>query len=297
MSSPLVPHLAAWLFKDRVTTISPMRRLAAAASFGSVAGVLVTTAPDLLRLQMGWLLLGGVAAVSVGLVVRSLVAQVFARAAAWLTFVPSLATSVVLGVYMLRESAGEAAMAAFPAAGVALGSGLALFLSRPMLHTEDARARFSPRVYRRWFLTGAMASAAASILSATTAFGIGGSALTAATAFGALAAALAGSAIGIVRMRAWGVLLGGATALALLVAACFQGDAGMSIVLALAAVPALFFAILPVMLARLTDSPRARVGADAYEPARIRIATEDAVDPELLEGEEIAPRAAASALP
>lgn len=216
------------------------------------------------------LLAGALGLAGVGLAQRSLAGQVLSRGMAWIVFLPTLVVTVA---QMIGGSLPDAA-----AALLALASGGALFLAHPMLGTKEARREFAPRVFRRWFLAGATASSATAFCTGAIAIDSFSRHPGIAAGFGALTLALFGSAIGIVRMRAWGVLLAGVTSLALLVAALFQREVEASFALALAALPALGFAILPVLLARLADTPaaaRRRVDDGAIELPRYRVATDD----------------------
>lgn len=222
---------------------------------------------------------GGVALAGVGLTRRSMTMQVLSRAMAWLVFVPS-AMVATLSVVTGRP---EWAVTAFAAA-----SGGALLLARPMLHSDDAHAQFAPSSFRRWLLASATASASLGMA-------IGAAGLDsihfhsgipfAAVGLAALGTSLLASAIGVMRMRAWGVLLGAATSALTLLAACaafFRQDVS-GVALAFAAIPGMMM-ILPVLIAR---HGRAKADAASFtrvaahvgyeEPSRIRVA-EDAMD-------------------
>ncbi|HEY5241793.1 MAG TPA: hypothetical protein VIJ22_10020, partial [Polyangiaceae bacterium] len=171
---------------------------------------------------------------------------------------------------------------------------------RPTLHTDAAKAEFSPVGYRRTFLAGAVASVTTSVVAATFAAeqlewlhrGHG-------LALLALSAALLASAVGVVRMRSWGVLLGMVTSVAVLGAALFSGNALTAMGLALAAIPGALLAS-PLVAARLRRStprlpavprasmaPRASASEDDVAPpffARVAMAPE-------AEGQELAPPA------
>ena len=105
--------------------------------------------------------------------------------------------------------------------------------------------------YRRLFLAGAVASAMTATATALFAFetfrwGSHAPALGLAT----LAAVLAGSALGVTKMRAWGVLLGVVGSVAALVAAVLSGNELVATGLALAAIPGALLAA-PLVAARL----------------------------------------------
>jgi hypothetical protein len=154
-------------------------------------------------------------------------------------------------VTLLDGNLSDAAWAALLAAT----SGAALLLARPALHTDEAKRRFGPARYRRLFLAGAVSSATAGIVAAlgaatvfmssvegvivTGAAGLTWQGLFAAFPLASLATALLGSAVGVVRMRAWGVLLGVATSAAALVGAAFAHREFDTIGLCLASAPGL----------------------------------------------------------
>lgn len=213
---------------------------------------------------------GTIALAGIGLSRRSMSMQVLSRAMAWVVLVPSaMIGAVSMGGHF------EWGAAAFAAA-----SGGALLLARPMLHTAEARAQFAPTSFRRWLLAGATASAATGIVAG--AIGLdslhwhSGSGIALIT----LGLSLIASAIGVVRMRAWGILLGAATSIVAMLAALWRHDAG-GMALALVALPGLML-LLPVLIAK-RDRARAeattsftRVAADVgYEElARVRVAAD-----------------------
>lgn len=205
-----------------------------------------------------------VAAAGVGLARRSMVTQILSRATAWLLLAPSalIAVGPVMAGHPLNGSA----------AALALGSGAALVLARPMLDTREARTEFDPVAYRRWLAAAATASVAAGFAAGAvgldavrwgdTASGLG---------LCALGVALIASAIGVVRMRAWGVILGVATSLAAILASIALADI-RGVALSFLAIPGLMLG-LPVLLAkgardRHADLPhRVRVDTTATETA------------------------------
>ncbi len=141
---------------------------------------------------------------------RSPLAQGIGRGIAWKFFVCQawvLATQAMAGE--IRPLG--ALMVIAPA--------LALVIARPLLHTADARAAFAPRASRTLFLVAATASIASALHAAPLALRVWtygspiiGAALT------LLAAALVAQGAAVLRMRAWGVALGAATALGMLFA-------------------------------------------------------------------------------
>jgi hypothetical protein len=252
--------------------ISRGRRLAGGALLVACGGGIAASA-----VHDGSWLLGGVAAAlsvaGVGLCRRSILVQVLARGTAWALLLPAFAAS---------------------GAALAGASALALLLARPMLHTPIARAEFAPVAYRRWLLAGAVGSVA----GAATAAAIGLESLSWGPAsVGAgllvLAASLLASAVGVARMRAWGVLLGMVTSVALLVVAAFLHDANAVLAGALA-VPGMMFA-LPVV--RRGSAPRpgpARVRVvGPLSVSRVRVASElgsaTLADPTAAETESVRP--------
>lgn len=200
----------------------------------------------------------------------SIVGQTLARGAAWITFFPmALAT----GAQLLNHE-----VPGIPETALALTSGAALFLARPMLHTKAAKAAFDPHRFRRIFLAGSTATASAAFLTGGIALEMARMGQSYAGAFGfvLLTLALLTTAIGVVRMRAWGILLGAATSLALLGAAAVTGGVGGEF-LALLAAPMLALHLAPILLARwLPSSPKAIAAENvayrvAESPSRVRI--------------------------
>jgi len=252
--------------------ISSARLLAAKASLVASAGGVA--ALGIARSEPWWLYLGGSAALAlaaVGLGRRSVVAQVLARGTAWALCAPSLLATSLLLYYGWRPDLGIL--------GLAATSALALRLARPMLHTETARAEFAPVVYRRWLLAGGVASvAAASACAIASVAGVADGEYAPAAAIFVLGASLLASAIAVVRMRGWGLLLGMANAVAVGIVAMFhRGDEAMSI--GALAIPGLMFA-LPVLVRRAPaeaapSAARSYPAELAAEPAsrNVRVAT------------------------
>jgi hypothetical protein len=216
------------------------------------AALLGATAVDLGALAHGggWDrgLLGVAALVGVGAVGiarRSVLSQVLARGVAWLVLTPML---MGLADTLWHRGHLDAHTVFF-----ATTSAGALLLARPSLHTEAARAEFSPVAYRRIFLAGGVASVMTAVVVGFFAAeqlewvnrGHG-------LALAALAAALLASAVGVIRMRAWGVLLGMVTSVVALAAAVFSGNELTAVGLALAAIPGALLAS-PLLAARLHD--------------------------------------------
>jgi hypothetical protein len=214
----------------------------------------------------GWATLGVLALSAVGLSLSSVRVQIVARAVAWVAFVPALLAMML----ELAHHRFEPALA-----GMAVASGAALFLARPALFTKHALEEFAPARFRGWFLSGSVAGVATAGVTALialdslsrphglTAGGLGALALS---------VALVSSAWGVVRMRAWGVLLGGLTAVVASVWGLAYGGVG-GVALASCAVPGLLMGY-PVLASRLSygevtgavegslSSPRLRVALD-----------------------------------
>ena len=141
---------------------------------------------------------------------RSPLAQVVGRGIAWKFFVLQ---AWVLGV---RAMAGDIRPIG---ALLVIAPALALVVARPLLQTAAARAAFAPRASRTLFLAAATASIASAVYAAPLALSAwthGSPMIGAALTF--LGAALVAQAVAVLRMRAWGVVLGAATALGVLFA-------------------------------------------------------------------------------
>jgi hypothetical protein len=258
------------------------RRLAASgALIATAAGVAAIGLHDLRWIEWSLVASSAVLGVAgVGLARRSMVGQVLSRAAAWLVFAPAAVVTVVSTFVGNHPDLTGAALA--------VGSGAALFLARPMLNTPEARAEFAPSRFRSWLLAGATASTATGMLASfigldalSRAWAWSGS-YDSASALLVLGIALIASAYGVVRLRAWGILLGALTSFLTLATAAFMHDAA-GLALSLAAIPGLLFFVLPVLIAqrdraKADRSINARIAS--YEaaslPARVRIGTDDA---------------------
>jgi hypothetical protein len=281
------------------TAMSKGRRLAgSAALIATAAGLGVFAVHDIRWIEWGLLACAGVVgAAGVGLGQRSLPLQILSRATAWAVLTPTLLVTMISTL-----SGGQVE---WGAAALALGSGASLVLARPMLDTASARADFAPTSFRRWLLSAATAAACAGLVTGL--FGLDELHWHTSSAIGLLVLSLSllASAIGVVRMRAWGILLGGLTAVSTLVASAVMHDAP-GLVLLLATIPGFMF-LLPVLLAK---HARTKANAQSFTrvaayasgsdmPARVRVST-DAADPfadELERDDEaaLAPRAAARA--
>jgi hypothetical protein len=169
--------------------------------------------------------------------------QVLSRGVAWVVCLPALAGVLESLLYGRLPDSG--------ASGFALSTGAALLLSWPNLQTDEARREFAPVAYRRTFLAGAVASAAAGTVAA---LGGLGNLVWGQTSEGlpllALSAVMLATTVGVVRMRAWGVLLGVLTALAMLVETLLHLHDFTTWGFAAAALPGLILAA-PLLVSRL----------------------------------------------
>jgi hypothetical protein len=101
-------------------------------------------------------------------------------------------------------------------------------------------------------------------------------------ALAAFGSAFLASAVGVVRMRSWGVLLGMLTALVALGAAVFAGNEFVAIGLALAAIPGVLLGS-PILAARLRGSvPRPSASGDLRSPEVTIEESSDAAPPILV---------------
>jgi hypothetical protein len=255
------------------------RRLLASASLGAAAlGVATLATWDRTVLVFAGIV--GIGAVALGR--RSVLSQVLGRGVAWVVLAPMLAG--------LAESLSHGRLPDAMTVFLGATSAGALLLARPALHTPEAQAEFAPMRYRRLFLAGAVASATGATSVATFAVeALRWGEMRPGLALGALAVALAGSAVGVVRMRAWGVLLAMGTSVVTLGAALLSGNELLALGLALAAIPGALLAS-PLLAARLSRgtgaAPRLSsvVNLEEAPPAvRARVATLDEAEPD---GEE-----------
>jgi hypothetical protein len=250
-----------------------LRRVAATASMGVASAELVNLAAqsNLFFIErMGFMSVAALAGLAAfGLLRRSVLAQVISRAVAWVVLLPA-ATS------LFAEATGGGRGVDWQALLLTASTGGALWLARPNLHADPAKREFAPIAYRRWFLAGAVAASTAAILATAAAAGqlIWGS-LATAFPLAALAAALFSVTLGVVRMRSWGVLLGGATSAVTMAAVILSGGGETSIACAtLAVLPALLL-VGPILASRvLPPSPAA--SASATSAVRVSGAVPDA---------------------
>jgi hypothetical protein len=263
------------------------RHLAALAAFGAAATTLwgYGAYEALTHEPIAWgpfvvAAMVGAAAYTAGR--TSALSQVVSRGIAWAALAPA---AVLLWIESTerygRVDAWTVSFVAMLVAGLVVG--------RPLLHTERARRDFHPVAVRSSLLAGSIGSITASMV---TGFGAWDSFHTHARGgwgFAAAALALGASAIGVVRMRTWGVLLGGVASAALVVSSlATYGE--RSLVLGLAALPGAWIAA-SVLFARLRPEPAvAASGRVAELPSvRTRVAVDDDFFEELARS-EAAPR-------
>lgn len=263
-----------------------VRRLAAGASLLASAGGFAW-----LGLRHGtWIdwhtlaFAGGLAVAAFGLTRKWLVGQVLSRAMAWIVLAP---TAAVTTIELLRGHL-EPGAAAFAAT-----TGAALLLARPMLHGDEARAAFNPSKFRRSFLAASTAAATIAIVLGMVAYeGLRHGEVASGLGIGMLATSILASAVGVLRMRGWGIALAALSSIVSLVAGMLVGrETGVA--LASSALPGVLF-LLPIVLAKLgvgedasSSSARTRVSIAAEAlPSRVRVASDDEA---LLEDEVLHP--------
>ena len=254
--------------------MSKGRRLAASGALvATAAGIAALGFHDLQWIEWSLVASAGVVGVAgVGIAGKSMVAQIFSRAVAWTVFAPAALVAVVSTLVGHHPELTAAALAG--------GSGAALLLARPMLHTAEAKAEFAPSRFRSWLMAGATASTATAGITGLigldflyrASHGSTHYSYAAAAAFMALSAALASSALGVIRMRSWGILLGAFTSLVTLASAAVMHNAA-GLALSLVAIPGLLFFLLPILVAK---RDRARSSHGSYAQARVALHDEAA---------------------
>jgi len=199
--------------------------------------------------ELVFLVAGAIALAAVGIGRRALLPQVLGRGAVWAMAAASAYDAVV--------SHGTTAIA------LALAFGGALLLTRPLLASAEEQG-FAPLRFRRLLLAGATAMGGIAFVATVYAiFGLVAHNAGQLVFNTGLAAMLAASVAGLLRMRAWGVLLGAATSLACLAIAPFYGRMN-ALTLSVSAIPALAFWLVPILVARSTPA--------RPEAARYRVA-------------------------
>lgn len=258
------------------------RRLAAGASLLATAGGFVSIALEHASYYVDWRSLAfgtGLAAAAVGLTRKNVYAQVLSRGLAWIVFAPA---SIVMAVELMKGRLMEPMLT-----GMGITTGLALFLARPMLDTDEARARFAPSKFRRSFLAACTATMTIGLVTGMVAWEAFWNHHVL-TSFGlaALGTSMLASSFGVLRMRGWGIALATLNAIVSLVAGALVGhEEGFA--LAATALPGVLF-LLPIALAKLGVGENAKTAAstsqstlthvriadEAAVPAQVRVATE-----------------------
>jgi hypothetical protein len=243
------------------------RALASLSLGGSAVGLGVMAVRDL---RFGdWGLFGVallVAAGAAGLSRRGILAQVLSRAVAWLVLTPTLFALADALWYGRHFGATEGFFAATSAG--------ALLLARPAVHTEGARAEFAPLAHRRLFLAGAVASATAGLVMGMSAVGMHSAVMA------ALALGLVASAVGVARMRAWGVLLGALSSVGAVLATAAIGSFMWPLLLA--GLPGL------MLVGGILEARRRAGHITVQEPTRVRVTVASAAEHDTMDGDAVA---------
>jgi hypothetical protein len=259
--------------------LSLVRRGAALASMLGASAIIAVESVHPWRtdwIGMTWaamLAVGGL-----GITAKHLTLQTLSRGMAWVMAAP---TALVVGIEAMSSHRID-----WPVAALFAATSSALLLARPQLHTKEAREQFHPHRFRKTLIAGSTATAATAYLTGGIALElfrerglVSGSAL----AFSLLTVTLLAIATAVVRMRAWGILLGAATSAILLVVAAFlRHEEGMA--LALLSLPMMVLHLMPILLARWVPAApeNVRVSASSLResaPVRYRVATlEDEID-------------------
>jgi hypothetical protein len=194
----------------------------------------------------------------------SVTLQAIARAGVWAILLPNV------HVTLLLASMGHAPhLRMIVQMALAIG---ALVVTRPFLSTERAREEFAPVALRPWFLASAIGAMASGIALArlAAAFAHFPVLVHEAVGLGALAVPLIVAGFGVVRMRAWGVVLGALVALASIPIVLLMHDSLLTLPVLLACAPA---ALMPALVvaarARVVTGVRHRVAP------QLRVAVED----------------------
>lgn len=242
------------------------RRVAATGLTLAAAGYLasVASAEGALDYTPTIATLSGLALAAVGVGRRSLIPQILARGTLWMTTGGSLALLV-----LDHGGMHAVAMAAMATA--------ALVISRPLLDGPETRS-FAPHRFRRTFLAGATSMAAVAFAAAVlAALGFVADVPLMYGFNGVLALLLVVAVGGVLRMRAWGVLVGALASVLCLAAAPFYGSIN-ALTLSLSALPTILFWIVPILVARMSPGPRdASAGAGRIEEGLEEAAHADGV--------------------
>lgn len=257
------------------------RRLAAGASLlasaGGFAWLALANAPHWIEWR-GLAFGAALAAASVGLTRKNVFAQIASRGLAWVVFAPC---AVVMAVELLKGRLMEPALTAF-----GLASGLALVLARPMLESDEVRARFAPSKFRRSFLAACTAAVSTGLVTGMVAWEmLWHDQVLSGLGLAALGTSMLASAFGVLRMRGWGIALATLNAIVSLFAGALIGEA-LGFAIAATALPGALF-LLPIVLAKLglgegssrastsSSTSHVRVAEAAPLPAVVRVAVTD----------------------
>lgn len=254
--------------------VSAGRRAAASAAMLGTASTFGWLAWTTRHFVTDWTLVafaGVVGAAAIGISRKSLFPQLASRALGWAIFVPAAMWASLSTMGGRPDALGVV---------LALTSGASLFLARPLLATKEAYASFAPTSFRNWFL-----GAATAMTGMAGIFGLGAWEMARPHHFGGsilaglTSLALAGSVVGVLRMRAWGVLLAIASSLAMILSMPFM-DAGGAFGMGLAALPGLLMGVpVAVAMRDRAKADRVRVGTVAADaealPSRVRVAVEE----------------------
>lgn len=233
------------------------RQWGAFAALSAVAAITVGTSPtDMLAAGAA----AGLVGAAVGLTRRSLPVLTVSRGVAWLTF--SVLGLASLGSLLFHVSWDLLAVTAL--------SGIAWWLSRAALHTDEAKRAFAPIAYRNWFLSMSSAQAGVGALLLFCAVGCAkfGGPLPDSAILAAIGGAQVASSAATVRMRGWGVLLGALIGGLTIGSAMLMHDHDVRWACALGGLPGLGL-LLPILHAKLglrRDAPEARTRVELGAP-------------------------------
>jgi len=209
---------------------------------------------------------------AIGVTRRSVLGQVAGRALAVIPAVP------LLYELLVKQHASA------PILAIGGGAIAALALTRPLLHTDEARAEFAPIRFRRLFLAAATVAFTSGTLFSFASFESAAHGHVASAIGSALlGSSLLGTAVGIVRMRGWGVLLAVLSTVIAFTSAAFFGVPLAAALLAAAPGFLVGGALATARLAPETAPLPARVASyeAAPEPARVRVGELEELDAEI----------------
>ena len=147
----------------------------------------------------------------------------------------------------------------------------ALVVTRPLLSSQRAREEFAPVALRPWFLASAIGAMASGVVLARLAAAFAHFPMLARDAIGlaVLAVPLVVAGVGVIRMRAWGVVLGALVALMSIPITVWMRDSLLTLPVLLACAPA---ALMPALVL----AARKRNQTVAYRVApELRVAVDD----------------------